>query len=50
MAIVWDASKLVIAFLIAKAFGQCPIDNIEIGPGRTFSGKGEVGGEEQVSG
>ena len=46
MAIVWDASKLVIAFLIAKAFGQCPIDNIEIGPGRTFSGKVEVGGEE----
>ena len=48
MAIVWLASKLVIAFLIAKAFGQCPQENIVIGPGpgnRTFSGKVEVGGE-----
>lgn len=46
MAIVWDASKLVIAFLIAKAFGQCSVENIETGPGKTFSGKVEVGGED----
>jgi len=46
MAIVWVASKLVIAFLIAKAFGQCPAEDITIGPGEIFSGKVEVGGED----
>jgi len=45
MAIIWHASKLVMAFLIAEAFGQCPQENIVIGPGGTFSGKVEVGGE-----
>ena len=44
MAIVTHAYKLVMAFLIAKAFGQCPEENIVIGPGQTFSGKVEVGG------
>jgi len=47
MAIVWHASKLVMACLIAEALGQCPEGNIVIGPpaDRTFSGKVEVGGD-----
>ena len=50
MAIVWLASKLVMAFLIAEALGQCPEGNIVIGPpaDRTFSGKVKVGGEDST--
>ena len=45
MAIAWGALKLVMTFLIAKTSGQCPTDNIVIGPPGKNSGKVEVGGD-----
>ena len=45
MAIAWGALKLVMTFLIAKTSGQCPADNIVIGPPGKNSGKVEVGGD-----
>ena len=45
MAIAWSALKLVMTFLIAKTSGQCPADNIVIGPPGKNSGKVEVGSD-----
>ena len=45
MALAWSALKLVMTFLIAKTSGQCPTDNIVIGPPGKNSGKVEVGSD-----